>query len=86
MPLPEFKNWLNKKRGIIVEVKNEHFVDEFISLINEMKQEELLEIKGIGPKTATKIINALPVASLDDLPVNEKVAEKLHDHLSALQT
>ena len=45
--------------------------------LNEATEEDLLQIKGIGPKTATKILTARPFTDLEGVPVSPNVLEKL---------
>ena len=49
-------------------------------LINTVTAEDLLEIKGIGPKTAAKIISGQPYESMEAL--TEVVSEPLYVRVS----
>jgi len=53
-----------------------------ISKINEATVEDLTTIKGIGPKTAQKILDAMPVEKIDDLskiPIKPAILKRLRE-------
>jgi hypothetical protein len=50
---------------------------DWVEKINETNLESLLEVKGIGPKTAEKIISGRPYSSTEGVPVSPVILEKL---------
>lgn len=56
--------------------------------LNEATEDDLTAIKGIGPKTAQKILESVPVEAFDDLDLPAHIVAKLEAHFdtnSALQ-
>jgi len=47
--------------------------------INNATVEDLTAIKGIGPKTAQKILEATPVESIDNLPIKPAILKRLEE-------
>jgi len=76
--LKSWKEW-REEEGEAPEVESEpqSEVDPTLTKINEATKEELLEIKGIGPKTADKILQQQPCQNLDELQLVASVKEKL---------
>jgi len=79
--MKSFKRWREwrEEEGKAPEVESEPEtkVDPTLTKINEATKEELLEIKGIGPKTADKILQQQPCQNLDELQLVASVKEKL---------
>ena len=50
-------------------------------LLNSSSREELLEVPGIGPVTADKLISGRPYESIDDLATRKSVAPSIIDAL-----
>lgn len=89
--LPSFREWRKRHTEQPVsdgmrsqEKKVERVVEAFDTFqkINEATEDELLSIKGIGPKSVQKILSARPISDLETL----KEAKLSHVALSALQS
>lgn len=68
----------------LVAVESRSSIDE----LNKAAEGDLTAIKGIGPKTAKKILECVPVESFNDLDLPAHIVTKLEAHFvggSALQ-
>jgi len=76
-------NQMNEPEDSSVVYVEEHpdGTDPFFRL-NEMSEADLLEIKGIGPKTAQKIITQLPVTSIDEMTLSKSAKSTLSNWLA----
>ena len=61
----------------IVHKNQPNKADSTLTKINEATKEDFLEIKGIGPKTADKILQQQPCQNLDELKLMASVKKKL---------
>lgn len=79
----ELVDQMSEPEGLSVVRVEEHpdGTDPYFRL-NEMSEADLLKIKGIGPKTAQKILAQLPVTSLDKMTLSKSVATTLRLWLS----
>lgn len=77
--LKRWREWREEGKAPEVESEPEPEtkVDPTLTKMNEATKEELLEIKGIGPKTADKILQQQPCQNLDELQLVASVKEKL---------
>lgn len=66
MPLPSWNDWRNGTSGSVNETVDAG-PPAMYNKLNEATQDELTAIKGIGIKTATRILAALPITNLDQL-------------------
>ena len=57
--------------------------EETITKLNEASEEDLLQIKGIGPKTAKKIIANRPFSDLEGVPISPALVEKFRTWASS---
>ena len=88
MKLISLKEWQNtkamaerKKRRLegweeVKEVKEEVKIDKIVKL-NEASSDDLCQIKGIGPKIATKIVSGQPYQNLSEIDVSSILKERL---------
>jgi len=45
--------------------------------INDAELKTLQEVKGIGPKSAQKILSLQPYSKLEDVPISKRILEKM---------
>jgi DNA uptake protein ComE-like DNA-binding protein len=90
-------SWKDFKNGVTAEslipVKEEEIVEKEVveecpennplQKLNEATEEDLCQIKGIGQKTAQKIISSIPYTTISDIPVSEKLAQKIANWLNS---
>jgi len=87
MPLPSWKEWRNGKpeKSVVVQETDEIIGtlpghDAGVQRINEASEKQLVAIKGIGPKTAKKIIDFQPFSCFGDL-LDAKIPQHVVDKL-----
>lgn len=86
MALIRYKDWRDgeppkeyeEKRNKLID-KGTEVLNRALGKVNNLTEESLLEIKGIGKKTAQKILDGMPYSKIDELyeVVTPKIVAKI---------
>lgn len=82
MPFTSWKDWKSGQTVAYVEAGTEPVEEKVgIDRLNEASVDDLTQIKGIGPKTAEKILESGPFSVLSDVREHIRISDTVFNRL-----